>query len=113
MANEDQVAYWTDRIANALVTARGPLEAVAHADDGTHVRPHAGPPAGGSRDAGTGADRVRAAEEAARSVEKTRTVPITSATTPISRYARRSWRSAGCGVMTDRIRNKLDDGGLR
>ncbi|MEJ1110801.1 MULTISPECIES: hypothetical protein [unclassified Kribbella] len=69
MANEDEVIYRTDRITNDLVTARATIEAVVHATSDPSFDRMLARRLEDLETLRVGADRVRSAEAAARSVE--------------------------------------------
>jgi chromosome segregation ATPase len=114
MANEDEVVYRTDRIANAMVTARGTLEAVARATSEPSFDRMLARRLEDLETLRTAADRVRAAEEAARSVENDEN------STDDQRYdagleVRKAFWGAqqAAGVLMERIReSKSEVGGL-
>jgi chromosome segregation ATPase len=110
MANEDEVVYRTDRIANALVKARGTLEAVAYATTEPSFDRMLARRLEDLETLSTGADRVRAAEEAARSVENDKN------STDDQRYdadleVRKAFWGAqqAAGVVMERIRESTSE----
>lgn len=114
MANEDEVVYRTDRIANALVKARGTLEAVEYSTTEPSFDRMLARRLEDLDTLRTGADRVRAAEEAARSVENDEN------STDDQRYdagleVRKAFWGAqqAAGVVMERIRQSMSEvGGL-
>lgn len=114
MANEDQVAYWTDKIANAMMKARGNLEAVVSATGEPSFDRMLARRLEDLETLRAGADRVRAAEVAARSVENDEN------STDDQRYdaglevRKALWGAQQtAGVLMERIRESASDiGGL-